>query len=52
MSGIAIIGTGADPEDPDRTGYAMADSHAEADETVADCEIGPARTSKMTPSRR
>ena len=39
MPEIAIIGTGADPDDPDRTGFAMAYSHADAYEAVADCEI-------------
>jgi len=36
---VAIIGTGAEPDDPDRTGFAMAYSHADAYEAVADCEI-------------
>lgn len=39
MTTTAIIGTGATPDDPDRTGFAMAYSHADAYEAIADCEI-------------
>ena len=36
---VAIIGTGPDPDDPDTTGYAMAYRHANAYETIDDCEL-------------
>jgi predicted dehydrogenase len=36
---VAIIGTGADPEDRDSSGYAMAYRHAPAYERLDDCEV-------------
>jgi predicted dehydrogenase len=36
---VAFVGTGADPDDPDMSGFAMAYHHAEAYERLDDCEI-------------
>jgi predicted dehydrogenase len=36
---IAVIGTGTDPEDPDREGYAMAYRHANAYRKIDDCRL-------------
>lgn len=36
---VAIIGTGADPEERDRDGYAMAYRHAPGYERLDDCEL-------------
>jgi predicted dehydrogenase len=36
---VAVIGTGANPEESGPDGYAMAYQHAEAYETIDDCEL-------------
>ncbi|GAB7021182.1 Gfo/Idh/MocA family protein [Halostagnicola bangensis] len=36
---IAVIGTGSEPENPGSDGYAMAYRHAEAYESIEDCEL-------------
>jgi predicted dehydrogenase len=36
---VAIIGTGADPSEKDRSGYAMAYRHAPAYQRLDDCEV-------------
>jgi len=36
---VALIGTGEDPEDPSVEGFAMAYRHADAYETIEDCEV-------------
>ena len=36
---VAIIGTGENPDDPDRDGYAMAYRHAPGYQRLADCEV-------------
>ena len=36
---VAVIGTGPDPSDPDRDGYAMGYRHGHAYENNADCEL-------------
>ncbi len=36
---VAVIGTGANPDDPDVDGYAMAYRHAAAYERLDDCEL-------------
>jgi predicted dehydrogenase len=36
---VAIIGTGADPDDPNREGYAMAYRHAAGYDRLDDCEL-------------
>jgi len=36
---VAVIGTGEDPENSSREGFAMAYRHAEAYETIDDCEL-------------
>jgi UDP-N-acetylglucosamine 3-dehydrogenase len=39
MHDVAFIGTGADPDDPDFSGFAMAYHHAEAYERLENCEL-------------
>ena len=36
---VAVIGTGADPDDPNREGYAMAYRHAAGYDRLDDCEL-------------
>lgn len=36
---IGVIGTGADPDDPDQDGYAMAYRHARGYQRVEDCKL-------------
>ncbi|MFB6206029.1 MAG: Gfo/Idh/MocA family protein [Haloglomus sp.] len=36
---VAFVGTGADPEDPDTSGFAMAYHHADAYEALDDCTL-------------
>ncbi|AWB27819.1 Gfo/Idh/MocA family protein [Halococcoides cellulosivorans] len=39
MTRVAIVGTGENPDEPDRTGYAMAYRHADAYAAIDDCDL-------------